>query len=276
MADPAARTAIVILAGLAGALLVWLYAAWRRTPYTWWQFGLHLVNTIVTRVLWRAEVFGSIDLPPKQGAVIVSNHVSGIDPLLIQLSVLRIVHWMVAKEYYYMPVVSSIFKHMRSIPVNRAGIDTAATKTAIRYAQQGGLVGLFPEGRINMGDDLLLPGRPGAALIALRARVPVIPVYVEGAPYDGTAFGSFLMTAKARVTVGNPIDLSPYFGRDNDRAAQQELTKRFLIEIAKLAGHDDFEPQLAGRNWKDGEVVEGENGNGEVVAARGVESHEDQ
>lgn len=276
MADPAAPIAISILAVLALALVGWLVVARRETPYTWSLFGLHLANRFVTRILWRGDVVGRIDLPASQGAVIVSNHISGIDPLLIQLSVLRVVHWMVAKEYYSMPGVSMVFRHLKSIPVNRGGVDTAATKTAIRYARQGGLVGLFPEGRINTTDEFLLPGRPGVALIALRARVPVVPVYVEGSPYNGVPLESFFMTAKARVTVGAPIDLSPYFSRDNDRAVQQELTMLFLKEIAKLAGREDFEPRLAGRNWKPGQEDQKGNGNGEAVAARASNRHSDK
>ncbi len=267
MTDPATATALAILAVLAAALVACIVVAWRATPYTWWQFGLHLVNLFFARILWRGKVTGSVDLPPGQGAVIVSNHVSGIDPLLIQLSVLRIVHWMVAREYFYMPLFALIFKHMQSIPVNRAGIDTAATKMAIRYAQEGELVGLFPEGRVNTTDQLLLPGRPGAALIALRARVPVIPCFVRNPPYDGTALGSFFMTARAHVTIGKTIDLSPYYGRENDRIAQQELTLLFLQEIARLAGEMDFEPQLAGRHWKPGQEGTEVNGSADPPAA---------
>jgi 1-acyl-sn-glycerol-3-phosphate acyltransferase len=267
MADPAQQTALVILAILLAALALWIVAAWRATPYTFWQFCIYLLNTFFTRVLWRTQVIGTLDLPESQGAVIVSNHQSGIDPLLIQLCTFRIVHWLVAREYFYMPVISIIFKQLESIPVNRGGIDTAATKMAIRYAQEGGLVGLFPEGRINLTDELLLPGRPGAALIALRARVPVVPCYVQGAPYDGTALGSFFMTAKARVTIGKPIDLSQYFARENDLTVLQELTKLFLKEIARLAGAEDFKPQLAGRNWKTGQADLGDNGFAEPLAA---------
>jgi 1-acyl-sn-glycerol-3-phosphate acyltransferase len=262
MTDPTLPTALVILAVLAAALVAWIVVAWKATPYTWWQFGLHLVNQFFACILWRGSVTGSIDLPRDRGAVIVSNHISGIDPLLIQLSVLRIVHWMVAREYFYMPLLSFIFKHMQSIPVNRAGVDTAATKMAIRYAQEGELVGLFPEGRVNLTDELLLPGRPGAALIALRAGVPVIPCYVQNAPYDGTALGSFFMAARAHIIVGKPIDLSPYLGRDNDRSVLQDLTLLFLKEIAKLAGHPEFEPQLAGRHWKPSDVEVDTESNG--------------
>jgi 1-acyl-sn-glycerol-3-phosphate acyltransferase len=218
-------------------------------------------------VLWRTEVSARLPLPDNQGAVIVCNHRSGIDPLLIQLCTDRIVHWMVAREYFEGVGISIVFRALGSIPVNRGGIDTAATKMAIRYAQQGGLVGLFPEGKVNVTDELLLPGRSGAALIALRARVPVIPCYVEGPPYDGTALGSFFMAAKARVVMGQPIDLSRYYDREGDKTVLPELTKTFLREIARLAGHPNYEPKAVGRNGKwNLDDAEG-NGSAEAVDA---------
>ena len=250
--DSTAFLAFLILIALASVLEIWLIALWRKTHYTFLQAFLYLVNLCFTRILWRTQVSGWVQVPENQGAVIVSNHRSGIDPLLIQLCTDRVVHWMVAREYFEMPIISVVFHALGSIPVNRGGIDTAATKMAIRLAQKGGLVGLLPEGRVNMTDELLLPGRPGAALIALKSRVPVIPCYVDGVPYDGTALGSFFMAAKARVVVGKPIDLSEYFGREGDKAVLQELTKRFLVEIAKLAGVDNYDAKLAGRNWKPG------------------------
>ena len=109
---------------------------------------------------------------------------------------------------------------------------------------------MFPEGRINTTDGILLPGRPGAALIALKARVPVIPCYIDGSPYDGTPYGALLMPANVRLRIGRPIDLSPYYDRGGDREVQEDLTRRFLKEIARLAGNPDFEPRLAGRFYK--------------------------
>ncbi len=167
MTDPALTTAIYVIVALLMALAVWLLIWWQMTPYTLRQFGIYLGNLFFTRVMWRTKVVGTLDVPENQGAVIVCNHQSGIDPLLIQLCGYRIVHWLVAREYYNMFGISFLFRQLKSIPVNRGGIDTAATKMAIRYAQEGGLVGLFPEGRVNTTDALLLPGRPGAALIAL-------------------------------------------------------------------------------------------------------------
>ena len=259
--DPAFVTALVVCAGYFAALVIWIVLARRCTKFTFAQSTLLLVNAFFTRVLWRTTVSGPLPIADHQGALIVSNHSSGVDPLVIQLCTNRIVHWMVAKEYYYAPIITVVFRTLRSIPVNRGGVDTASTKAAIRLAEQGGLVGLFPEGRVNTTGELLLPGRPGAALIALKARVNVIPCYVSGVPYDNTALGSFFMAGRGRVRVGQPIDLTGYFGREADRATLQELTKRFLVEIARLAGDDHFEPKLAGKNWKPG--FDGDNGNGD-------------
>jgi 1-acyl-sn-glycerol-3-phosphate acyltransferase len=260
--NPATGTAFFVLAFALGAFVAWIVVSWRRTRYTFAQACLYLVNDFFSRVLWRTEVSGPLPIAEDEGAVIVCNHQSGIDPLLIQLCTDRVVHWMVAREYYQMPGITFVFRTLRSIPVNRGGIDTAATKLAIRLCQQGGLVGLFPEARVNMTKALLLPGRSGAALIALKARVKVIPCWVSGAPYDGTALGSFFMAARARVHVGQPIDLSAYFGREGDKRVLEELTKQFLREIARLGGAHDFEPSTAGRSW----ATDGENG-AEVIAA---------
>ena len=58
------------------------------------------------------------------------------------------------------------------------------------------------------------------------------------------------MPASVRLEIGQPIDLSPYFGRESDREVLDELTRRFLGAIAALAGKPDFQPQLAGRFYK--------------------------
>ncbi len=158
--------AVGVIAAVAIALAAWVVWLYRRTNYTLAQFPLfYPFNFVMARILWRAEVTGTLDIPPGQGAVIVCNHIGPIDPSFIALATDRIVHWMVAKEYCVHPAMSWFFNTMQAIPVNRRGVDTAATKLAIRYAAQGDLVGLFPEGRINDTGAVLLPGRPGAALI---------------------------------------------------------------------------------------------------------------
>ena len=84
-------------------------------------------------------------------------------------------------------------------------------------------------------------------MIALKARAPIVPCYVHGAPYDGTSLGCLLMPASVRLEIGAPIDVSAYLDGNDLRHALKELTRRLLKEIARLGGQPDFEPQLGGR-----------------------------
>ncbi|MBL9122747.1 MAG: 1-acyl-sn-glycerol-3-phosphate acyltransferase [Planctomycetaceae bacterium] len=244
--------ALATLGVLGGALVVWLLSRAMRTGYTWAQLPFYPLLQLYGRVIWRTTISGPLPVADHQGAVIVANHRSAIDPAFVQLAANRLGHWMVAREFCTIWGLGWVFRILWAIPVNRGGVDTAATKAAIRFAEEGDLVGLFPEGRINTTDDVLLPGRPGAALIALKARVPVIPCFIHGAPYDGTTFGCFFMPARVHVAVGQPIDISAYYGREGEKEVLEELTLRFLKEMAKLAGQPDFQPRLAGRFYKPG------------------------
>jgi 1-acyl-sn-glycerol-3-phosphate acyltransferase len=200
--------------------------------------------------MWRARIRGRISIPKDQGAVIVCNHASAVDPWFVFLASDRLVSWMIAAEYTKMRSMRWFFNRVRHIPTTRGGIDTSATKQAIRLAEEGNLVGIFPEGRINTTRALLLPGRPGPALVALKARVPIVPCYLHNAPYAPSVLSTFFTPAKTQITVGRPIDISPFVPREDEEGVLVEITLRLLREIATLAGRPDFEPQLAGRKWK--------------------------
>lgn len=230
--------------------LVWAVGAVWRSPYTPWQSLWYFANVLLARVLWRAQVPHTLPIPQYQGAVVVANHRSSVDPFFVQLAARRVVHWMVAKEYFRLPFIGLFLRTTQAIPTSRSGHDIGATRAAIRFAATGGVVGILPEGRINVTDQFLLPARPGAALIALSARVPVIPCYIEGAPYKRQPWGPLLMPARVRVVFGAPLDLSEYFGREHDADVLHQLTLRLMEEIARLAGRKDFRPRLAGRRWK--------------------------
>jgi 1-acyl-sn-glycerol-3-phosphate acyltransferase len=251
---------------IAGAVIFWHM----------WRYRLRLSEAtfyflilVLTRYFWRASVEGKIELAAGQGAVFVGNHRSPIDPFFLQMLVPRHIHFMVAREYTKRRLLGWPLRVAQTIPVGRGGIDTAATKQAIRLAQSGEMVGIFPEGQINTTEAFMLPGRPGAALIALRGRVPVIPCYIEGAPYGGSVLQPFLRPARVRLRIGKPIDLAEYYPREDEDGVLQEMTLRFMREIAKLAGVEDFQPQIAGRRWKwkdengDGSDA-GENGNADL------------
>jgi len=227
-----------------------------RSNYTIAQYLFYLFGRLMTRLLWRARVTRRLPISDDRGAVIVCNHRGPFDPAFIQLGTDRIVRWMVAREYCVSPWTGWFFRIPGCIPTARSGIDTAATKTAIRYARSGELVGMLPEGRINHTSELLLPGRPGAALVALKARVPIIPCYIENSPYGTTVYSTLWTPGKATLVIGEPLDISEYYGREREEGVLPQVTLRILKAIALLAGNEEFQPRLAGRRWKTGEADE--------------------
>ncbi|MCH2123264.1 MAG: 1-acyl-sn-glycerol-3-phosphate acyltransferase [Pirellulaceae bacterium] len=235
-------------------VVVRYWVAWRRTHYTFSLFTLILIVRCLTFWRWRNVSTSPFPLVPGQGAVIVANHRSSVDPYFIQLKLNRPVHWMVAREYCEHKIFGWFLRICEVISVGRGGIDTAAIKTAVRLASAGHLVGLFPEGRINMSEEPLLPARPGAALVALKAGVPIIPCFIEGAPYEGTALSPFFMSSRVGVHVGTPIHVDRYNFAEDREQALRSIMLDCLTQLGKLAGHADFVPQIAGRRWKPSDV----------------------
>jgi 1-acyl-sn-glycerol-3-phosphate acyltransferase len=201
MFDPAVIWLCVLLLGCL------IYCGWLiwHNVYDFGETLQYVPVYIIARLLWRV---GFTNEPPQEifsGAILAANHRSSIDPLFVQLAARRRVHWMVAKEYCQHFLFGFFLRKALVIPTNRSGMDLAATKQAMNYALQGKLVGMFPEGRINLTVDPLLSIRAGAALVAVKTGVPVIPIYIQGSPYRRTVWSPFFMAAHVRITFGKPI-----------------------------------------------------------------------
>jgi 1-acyl-sn-glycerol-3-phosphate acyltransferase len=248
--NPSYLAAVVFFLLLAALPVVALIVIVARSKMNPPQLLLWAVAYLLCKFLWRTRWPDWLRLAPDQGVIIVCNHRSSVDPFFVQSGTGRKIHWMVAREYCEHPAFGLFLRACEVIPVSRGGIDTAATKAAIRYVSQGDLLGMLPEGRINMTDELMLPARPGAALVALKARVRVVPCYIRGAPYRRYPWSPLLMSARVEVRFGEPIDLSEFYGREGEAGVVQEAMRRILKAIAHLAERRDFEPRIAGRNWK--------------------------
>jgi 1-acyl-sn-glycerol-3-phosphate acyltransferase len=235
---------------LLAAPFVWLAVALHRSRLNAVQCLLWAGAYLLCKFWWRARWVNRFPLADNQGGVIVCNHRSSVDPFFIQTATGRKIHWLVAREYCEHPAFRWFLSACEVIPVNRGGIDTAATKGAIRMAASGEIVGMLPEGRINMGQEFMLPARPGAALVALKARVPLVPCYISGAPYRRYPWSPLLMPAHVEVRFGEPILLDEYDARGQEDGIEREITRRAIKAIAELAGQPAFEPQIAGRQWK--------------------------
>jgi 1-acyl-sn-glycerol-3-phosphate acyltransferase len=111
----------------------------------------------------------------------------------------------------------------------------ASAREALRRLQAGKLVAVFPEGGINLGKGLR-EASPGIAWLALRAKVPVYPVFIHGSPQGTDMVEPFLGTARVRVIYGDPIDLSGYEGQRKSHELLAEVTDLLMRRLAELGG----------------------------------------
>lgn len=198
---------------------------------------------------WRANN-GPCPLPAEGPGLIVANHRSPIDPLMIWTNHhlrgsangksrnIRVPGFLTASEYCDVRGLRWIVHTMQSIPVDRNGQDMAPTREALRRLKDGHLVGIFPEGGINWGTRLL-PGNSGVGFLALRANVPVFPIFIHDAPQPKTSMvDPFVHRCRVRVTYGEPIDLSAYQGRRKTPEVLGEVTDLIMSRLADLGGVD--------------------------------------
>ncbi len=207
------------------AYWVWLFipVGWAAVAALWWLIvvprlrrgpagdaTLGLVwRTSKTWLRWRqrVEIVGGSHLRAALSAgpvLIVANHTGGVDPLLVQSSTPTLIRWMMARD---MMVGGSedVWDLLRVIPVERAGADTRSLRTALRVLRTGGVVGVFPEGRITRPPGTLRPFQEGVGLLAARTPVRVVPCWISGTPDVDGMVASIASSSRSRVEFLEPI-----------------------------------------------------------------------
>lgn len=187
-------------------------------------------NHAFARWYHRVRMDSPCRLPRTGPAILVCNHVSGLDPLLIQSGCPRLITWMMAREYYQVKSLRWVFRTIGAIPVERSGRDLKATREALRALEAGRVIGVFPEGRIEDSGELL-PFHTGVALLAMRSGAAVYPAYLEGTQRNKEMVKAFVWPNRARLRFGEPIRLEESGG---SREALKAATQRIHEAVAAL------------------------------------------
>jgi 1-acyl-sn-glycerol-3-phosphate acyltransferase len=225
-----------------------------------WAWGIAV--PIVKPVLLATTKHSWIDgekLPAGGGYILVVNHISEVDPLIVAHLVWdhgRIPRYLAKDGLFKNRLLGFFFKAAGQIPVYRASRSAAgAYDAAVAAVREGKVVVVYPEGTITRDPGLWpMVGKSGAARIALATSAPVIPVGQWGAqdllaPYakKPDLFPRKLITMK----VGDPVDLA---GLDTSAASVTEATNRIMAALTRLvedvrgetAPAERFDPRTAG------------------------------
>lgn len=192
--------------------------------------ALWAANLLVCRCYHHLTVRTACTIPRHGPAILTCNHISGIDPMLIQSSCNRPIIWMMASEYYEMKSMRWVYDTIGNIPVARAGRDMAAMRSAMRALKEGRVLGIFPEGRIAPTREFL-PFQTGVALMAMRTGVDLYPAYLDGTQRGKEMLDAILHPQKAAITYGTPIRIDK---TDPDRTTLEATTRQLLEATERL------------------------------------------
>ncbi|HYM90181.1 MAG TPA: lysophospholipid acyltransferase family protein [bacterium] len=195
---------------------------------------------LVLRVACGFRVEGGEHEPPTGPLLIVSNHVSDLDPLVVGVTLRRPTHFMAKEELFRPPLLRWWITACGGFPVRRGEPDRGAFRTARAILERGGALGMFPEGTRGSSLRDLRPPEPGAALLALRTGATILPVAVIGTDVVLPRGASRPRRGTIRVRVGAPIRVdgagNPPVRTRADRERIDALGQMYMGVIARLLG----------------------------------------
>ena len=149
-----------------------------------------------------------IPLPDTGPAIVVANHISGLDPFLLFAACKRPLRFMIAREEYERFGLTWLFKAAGCIPVDRRKRPTDALHEALAALEEGEVVALFPHGGIKWPTHEENTIKGGAIRLAQRKRCPLYPVYIHGVKNGGTTFIALLGRSRIELDFYDPISCS--------------------------------------------------------------------
>jgi len=125
------------------------------------------------------RIIGRERVPKRGGLIVIANHLSIADAVVLWYASPRHICFMGRADVFKLPLISSVVRLARAIPVRQRSADRAALMEAIEAVRRGEALGIFPEGECSETGELL-PFLPGVLLVLRQTRAPVLPVGITG------------------------------------------------------------------------------------------------
>ncbi len=181
---------------------------------------------IIFKLFFRLKVTGQQNIPQDGPFIIVANHSSLLDPVILGVSIKPKIIFVAAAYLFEIRWLGYLLRMAKSIPVQREN-DIKAIKQSLKILQQGGVLGIFPEGGIDRQKDNF-PVRAGAAYLATKVGVPIVPIKIKGADKVLPRGAKFIISLnKIEVEIKKPIFCSRQTNKN------KEIIKRVVESYIK-------------------------------------------
>lgn len=131
--------------------------------------------TPLMHILHPVKFVGVENIPDGGGYIMAANHISILDPFYVALGSQKELYYMAKSDLYEKKRMAKFLTKMNAFPVKRDSFDLTAIKTAISIIDEGKILGIFPEGKVNLNSDNPQQSKQGIAFIAEKCRCGVLP-----------------------------------------------------------------------------------------------------
>lgn len=192
-----------------------------------WYRIFRLFSLIIFKIFFRLKAEGVENIPKKSNFIVVANHSSFLDAIVVAASIPSTVHCIVARDIYLVPFLRWVLEKIEVLPVGRT------SSKAIDYLMRNKNIGLFPEGKCSR-DGKLKEFKRGVALLSIKTGRPILPCAVIGA-FEALPVGAkFPKFVPIKVRIGKPIYLLKEFDDLVDDIYLQEGTQRIRNKVQEL------------------------------------------
>lgn len=208
----------------------------KTTPSLWFYRLVRFIGYLFFRIYNRCTITGQEHIPARAPYLVVANHASILDGIILGSSIPHPTYIMVKKEAFDNPLMGWMLRKALAFPVDRAKPDPTTIKTALRVLTAGDVLGIFPEGTRNPR-GLIRPFKAGAIKFAIRQKVPILPAYIANTHLlnpDGTTIPR---PVQLKIGFGEPVDVPGMLLQGRTEQEIQDLAYERVCSIgAELMG----------------------------------------
>lgn len=180
------------------------------------------------KVFFRVKVKGKENLPDSGKAIILSNHISLLDPPLLAAVLPRPIRFMAKKELFKNPILRFILFLADAFPVDRNKNDITAVKKALAVLKKEEVLGLFPEGTRNPEGELGTP-KLGSVMLAIKSGAPIIPVGIKNIKTKG----------RITINIGKSFNLDQFSQKKLAKADRKKAAQFIKNKIAQAINYSE-------------------------------------
>jgi len=203
-----------------------------KAYYGFYRF-LQIILQIFFKMIYRVEEKGREKVPRKGGFLLCSNHISYIDPIIIDVFFPRCVFFMAKAEVFENRFLASLSKFFNAFPVNRSTFDRKSLRNSLDIVNGGEVVGVFPQGT-RYPDGFIGEGKKGIGMLSVMGNCPIIPMALSGTNKIVKKPHKRIFFPKVQIIYGDVIYTKQIKEKYSNKEAIEKIVDMAMSAIREL------------------------------------------